>query len=92
MGLETWTAEAQPGGEEEEQPGAEELALERKRQFEYCVHRRSKSARCWRRMSYPSEAAVRVTEYEQMSTGRMTPFASVHNSLMMFSETLLRLV
>ena len=29
-----WTAEEKPGADEEEQPGAEEVALERKRQFE----------------------------------------------------------
>ena len=35
MGLETWTAEQEPGADdEEEQPGAEEMALERKKQFE----------------------------------------------------------
>ena len=34
MGLETWTADEEPGAEEEEQPGAEDVALERKRQFE----------------------------------------------------------
>ena len=35
MGLETWTAEQEPGADdEEEQPGAEETALERKKQFE----------------------------------------------------------
>ena len=34
MGLETWTAEQEPGADEEEQPGAEEVALERKKQFE----------------------------------------------------------
>ena len=33
MGLNTWTAE-EPRAEEEEQPGAEEVALERKKQFE----------------------------------------------------------
>ena len=34
MGLETWTAEEEPGAEEDEQRGAEEVALERKRQLE----------------------------------------------------------
>ena len=34
MGLETCTAEQEPGADEEEQPGAEEVALERKKQFE----------------------------------------------------------
>ena len=35
MGLETWTAEQEAGSDdEEEQPGAEEVALERKKQFE----------------------------------------------------------
>ena len=34
MGRETWTAEDEPGAEEEEQPGAEEEALERKRHIE----------------------------------------------------------
>ena len=34
MGLETWTAEKEPGAKEEEQPGAKEKALERKRQLE----------------------------------------------------------
>ena len=34
MGLETWTAEEEPGADEEEQPGAEEVALERKKLFE----------------------------------------------------------
>ena len=34
MGLETWTAEQEPGVDnEEEQPGSEEMALERKKQF-----------------------------------------------------------
>ena len=34
MGLETWTAEEEPIAEEEVQPGAEEVAFWRKRQFE----------------------------------------------------------
>ena len=34
MGLETWTGEEEPGADEEEQPGTEEVALERKKQFE----------------------------------------------------------
>ena len=35
MGLETWTAEQELGADdEEEQPGAEEMALERKKRFE----------------------------------------------------------
>ena len=34
MGLETWTAEQEPGADEDEQLGAEEVALERKKQFE----------------------------------------------------------
>ena len=34
MGLETWTAEEELGADEEEQPGAEEVALERTKQFE----------------------------------------------------------
>ena len=32
--LETWTAEQEPGADEEEQSGAEEVALERKKRFE----------------------------------------------------------
>ena len=34
MGLQTGTGEEEPGAQEEEQPGAEEMVLERKRQFE----------------------------------------------------------
>ena len=34
MGLETWTAELEPGVDVEEQSGAEEVALERKKRFE----------------------------------------------------------
>ena len=34
MGLETWTGEEELGADEEEQPGAEEVALERKKQLE----------------------------------------------------------
>ena len=33
MGLETWTGEEELGADEEEQPGAEEVALERKKQL-----------------------------------------------------------
>ena len=47
MGLETLTAEVEPGAEEEEQPGAKVEALERKRQIE-AMRKRLKSARCWR--------------------------------------------
>ena len=34
MGLETWTGEEELGADEEEQPGAEEVTLERKKQLE----------------------------------------------------------
>ena len=34
MGLETWTAEQEPGADEQDQSGVEEVALERKKHFE----------------------------------------------------------